>query len=108
MTLDFYQDHLKTIAPPRSTSTHPSLALLTDDRGNREKARAAGFHALSTKEYVDGMTDELTKVRLGDLVAVKYGPEGADRPSGSKGGAARKLYPEVSSIRLCHRNEHVY
>lgn len=42
------------------------------------------------------MTDELTKVTLGDLVAVKYGPEGGDRPPGSKGGSAKRLYPEVS------------
>jgi hypothetical protein len=72
------------------------LVLLTDDRGNREKALASGFHAVSTREYVDGMTDELTKVTLGDLVAVKYGPEGGDRPPGSKGGSAKRLYPEVN------------
>ena len=100
LTLDFYQNHLKTITPSRTTSTHPSLVLLTDDRGNREKAVAAGFNALSTKDYVDGMIDELTKVRLGDLVAVKYGPEGSDRPSGNKSGTGKKLYPEVN-FKLC-------
>lgn len=97
LTLEFYQNHLKTITPSRSTATHPSLVLLTDDRGNREKALASGFHAVSTREYVDGMTDELTKVTLGDLVAVKYGPEGGDRPPGSKGGLAKRLYPEYLS-----------
>jgi len=72
------------------------LVLLTDDRGNREKAVKAGFNALSTREYVDGITDEPTKVRLGDLVAVKYGPEGGDQSSRSGGSSKRKLYPEVS------------
>jgi len=96
LTLEFYQTHLNSISPPRTTSTHPSLVLLTDDRGNREKAVKAGFNALSTREYVDGMTDELTKVRLGDLVAVKYGPEGGEQNSRSAGSSKRKLYPEVS------------
>jgi hypothetical protein len=96
LTLEFYQTHLNSISPPRTTSTHPSLVLLTDDRGNREQAVKAGFNALSTREYVDGMTDELTKVRLGDLVAVKYGPEGGDQSSRSAGSSKRKLYPEVS------------
>lgn len=89
LTLKFYQDHLASVAPSKSKTAHPTLVLLTDDRGNQEKAIAAGYQAASTKGYIEGMTDELTRVRLGDLVAVKYGPEGStDQPR------TKKLYPE--------------
>jgi hypothetical protein len=47
---------------------------------------------------VEGIVDELTRVRLGDLVAVKYGPEGAEAASGSS--ASKKLYPDVSRMRV--------
>jgi hypothetical protein len=108
LTLDFYQTHLNSISPPRTTSTHPSLVLLTDDRGNREKAVKAGFNALSTREYVDGLTDELTKVQLGDLVAVKYGPEDGVQSTRAAGSSKRRLYPEVSRLSHCEMGTPAY
>ncbi|GHJ89926.1 hypothetical protein NliqN6_6328 [Naganishia liquefaciens] len=71
LTLQFYATHLMSQPPPRGSS-HPELVLLTDDRANRTKAQDMGLAATSTREYVDGLPDEL-KVKLSDLVATSSG-----------------------------------
>jgi exosome complex exonuclease DIS3/RRP44 len=68
-TIHYYDTHLASLTPPSPGSKHPVLVLLTDDRGNRLKAKEQGLHAVSVKEYVDGMTDISERERLSDLVA---------------------------------------
>jgi len=68
-TVHYYDTHLASLAPPAPGSKHPVLVLLTDDRGNRLKAKEQGLHAVSVKEYVEGMTDVSERERLSDLVA---------------------------------------
>jgi exosome complex exonuclease DIS3/RRP44 len=68
-TIHYYDTHLASLAPPAPGSKHPVLVLLTDDRGNRLKAKEQGLHAVSVKEYVEGMTDMSERERLSDLVA---------------------------------------
>lgn len=85
LTVAFYKQHLL-----QSTSTPPALLLLSDDRGNRQKAKAEGLDACSTKDYVDQLpTDE--RERLVDLVA-----GGVDDEDGiGKQLKSKKLYDEV-------------
>ncbi|TYJ56322.1 hypothetical protein B9479_003014 [Cryptococcus floricola] len=61
-TVSFYNEHLL-----HSTTSPPLLILLTDDAANRALAAEGGIHAVSAKEYVDGMETE-ERGRLVDLV----------------------------------------
>lgn len=99
-TLTFYHTHLTSLPPPRSTSTHPTLILLSDDRNNRAQTIAAGHQALSTREFVEGMEDERERVRLGDLVSVRY-REGEGEVGGGEGetGGRKRVYPDVSAMQ---------
>lgn len=95
LTVDFYNAHLTSL-PSRATDTgsHPSLVLLSDDRGNRLKAQESGLVAMSAREYVEGLP---TKERdtLSDLIAHASG----DRESTSGGvdsAGKTRIYPDVS------------
>ncbi|ODN80426.1 hypothetical protein, variant [Cryptococcus amylolentus CBS 6039] len=61
-TVSFYNEHLL-----HSTTSPPLLILLTDDAANRALAAEGGIHAVSAKEYVDGMETE-ERGKLVDLV----------------------------------------
>lgn len=89
LTLQFYANHLLSQPKPRGSS-HPQLILLTDDRANRTKAADIGLSASSTREYVDGLPDEL-KVKLSDLVATSSGDGHAPR-----GEMTKRIYADVS------------
>ncbi len=100
-TIHFYDTHLSSLAPPSPGSKHPVLVLLTDDRGNRVKAKEQGLHATSVKEYVAGMTDVSERERLADLVArtgfeMDEEGEGAKVDTEIEGENKRKLYENVS------------
>lgn len=82
-TIHYYDTHLSSIAPSSHGSKHPVLVLLTDDRGNRVKAKEQGLHATSVKEYVEGMTDVSERERLADLVA-RTGFEMEEEGEGAK------------------------
>lgn len=91
LTLQFYATHLMSQPPPRGSS-HPELILLTDDRANRTKAHDMGLAATSTREYVDGLPDEL-KVKLSDLVATSSGDGHAPR-----GETTKRIYDDVGCV----------
>lgn len=77
--------------PKPRGSSHPQLLLLTDDRANRTKASDMGLSATSTREYVDGLPEEL-KVKLSDLVATSSGDGHAPR-----GDTTKRIYTDVST-----------
>lgn len=67
-TVQYYTAHLASLAPPRGAK-HPALVLLSDDKGNRQKAKEQGLHAVSVRDYVEGLADAGMREALGDLVA---------------------------------------
>lgn len=87
-TITFYQTHLLA-----STSTPPTLVLLSDDRRNRELAQAEGLQVASARDFVDGMRPE-DRAGLVDLVVGGVDEAG---PSERRG---RRLYDEVSYRRV--------
>jgi exosome complex exonuclease DIS3/RRP44 len=61
--VEWYSEHLKQTTLAREI---PVVVMLSDDRDNLKKAKEAGIHAMSLKDYIGGLEDG---ERLLDMVA---------------------------------------
>ncbi|KAL8712281.1 MAG: hypothetical protein Q9220_003432 [cf. Caloplaca sp. 1 TL-2023] len=86
----WYGCHLEESAKSGGrTKSRPSIVMLSDDRDNLRKAKAANLDACSLKDYVSGLEDA---DRLLDMIsASRQGLE-------SRVSAAEQIYPEYFSM----------
>ncbi|KAI1334795.1 mitotic control protein dis3 [Xylariaceae sp. FL0016] len=82
----WYNDHLAQL----KTKKLPVTVMLTDDRGNLEKAKAEKVPAITLRDYVSGLTEA---DRLLDMIA-----ESQDRGFSRDKKAGGFLYPEYYSM----------
>lgn len=80
----WYGEHLSTTKAKQI----PAVVMLTDDQENIRKAKAAGLHAITLREYVGGLEDS---DKLLDMVAESQGKGDFKR-------STQPLYPEYFSL----------
>ncbi|CEJ82299.1 Putative Mitotic control protein dis3 [[Torrubiella] hemipterigena] len=80
----WYGEHLSTTKAKQI----PAVVMLTDDQENIRKAKAAGLHAVTLREYVGGLEDS---DKLLDMVAESQGKGDFKR-------STQPLYPEYFSL----------
>ncbi|KAL8696822.1 MAG: hypothetical protein Q9201_007460 [Fulgogasparrea decipioides] len=88
--VQWYGRHLENA--PRSSERAkgcPTIVMLSDDRDNLRRAKAANLSACSLKDYVSGLEDA---TRLLDMISA------SQRGQESRASAAEQLYPEYFSM----------
>ncbi|KAL8736857.1 MAG: hypothetical protein Q9181_002272 [Wetmoreana brouardii] len=88
--VQWYGRHLENVSRSSEwTKGYPTIVMLSDDRDNLRKAKAANLSACSLKDYVSGLEDA---TRLLDMISV------SQREHESRTSAAEQLYPEYFSM----------
>ncbi|KAL8701037.1 MAG: hypothetical protein Q9224_000689 [Gallowayella concinna] len=88
--VSWYGSHLETSARDGGRSQQcPAIVMLSDDKDNLRKAKAAKLIACSLKDYVSGLDDA---DRLLDMISA------SQRGQESRAMAAEQLYPEYFSL----------
>lgn len=88
----WYTEHLRESAARRGkkAKTVPTIVVITNDRGNLEKAKEEGVTALSLSDYVEGLEDS---DRLLDMIT-----EAQVRENKGPAGRGELFYPEYFSM----------
>lgn len=86
LATQWYSQHLK---PQVGNKPMPDIVMLSDDRGNLQKAKAEGVTAFALKDYVEKLDDA---GHLLDMIS-----EGRDRSQVS-GKKTEQIYPDYYSI----------
>ncbi|EFX01838.1 exosome complex exonuclease exoribonuclease [Grosmannia clavigera kw1407] len=90
----WYSDHVAEAAA-KSRQTAPAVVMISNDRGNLEKARAEGLVASSLADYVRGLEGETADVLL-DMIPEAQDISVAEQADEKK--SRRHLYPEYLTL----------